>query len=89
MLDSFSKSGAENQSRTGDLLITNQLLYQLSYPGTEIILPEWGRLLHDVEGMHLHAPPPEKIDQYPADGFFAAGFVSGFASALPFLNDLT
>ncbi len=32
--------GARNQSRTGDLLITNQLLYQLSYPGTANILPE-------------------------------------------------
>jgi hypothetical protein len=26
-------SGAESRTRTGDLLITNQLLYQLSYPG--------------------------------------------------------
>ena len=26
-------SGADGQSRTGDLLITNQLLYQLSYVG--------------------------------------------------------
>jgi hypothetical protein len=24
---------AESRTRTGDLLITNQLLYQLSYPG--------------------------------------------------------
>ncbi len=27
------KYGADNQDRTGDLLITNQLLYQLSYVG--------------------------------------------------------
>ena len=27
-------SGAEERSRTSDLLITNQLLYQLSYFGT-------------------------------------------------------
>jgi hypothetical protein len=26
---------AESRTRTGDLLITNQLLYQLSYPGIE------------------------------------------------------
>lgn len=29
-----SKAGAEERSRTSDLLITNQLLYQLSYFGT-------------------------------------------------------
>ncbi len=28
------KAGASNRVRTGDLLITNQLLYQLSYAGT-------------------------------------------------------
>jgi hypothetical protein len=27
------KSGADDRIRTGDLLITNQLLYQLSYVG--------------------------------------------------------
>ncbi len=27
------EGGAEKRSRTADLLITNQLLYQLSYPG--------------------------------------------------------
>ena len=34
------KSGAENRIRTDDLLITNQLLYQLSYLGTEDIVAE-------------------------------------------------
>ncbi len=29
------KNGAGTKSRTRDLLITNQLLYQLSYTGTE------------------------------------------------------
>ncbi len=29
----FDFTGADGQSRTGDLLITNQLLYQLSYIG--------------------------------------------------------
>ncbi len=29
----FLKSGADDQNRTGDLLITNQLLYRLSYIG--------------------------------------------------------
>jgi hypothetical protein len=28
-----SKTGADDRTRTGDLLITNQLLYQLSYIG--------------------------------------------------------
>ena len=32
--------GAGKRTRTADLLITNQLLYQLSYPGTGTILPE-------------------------------------------------
>jgi integrase len=31
--DFIGKSGAGNRTRTDDLLITNQLLYQLSYPG--------------------------------------------------------
>ena len=30
--------GADNRDRTGDLLITNQLLYQLSYVGLHIRL---------------------------------------------------
>ena len=29
------KSGADGQNRTGDLLITSQLLYRLSYAGVE------------------------------------------------------
>ena len=29
----FRRSGADARTRTGDLLITNQLLYQLSYVG--------------------------------------------------------
>ena len=29
----LGKLGADNRDRTGDLLITNQLLYQLSYVG--------------------------------------------------------
>ncbi len=28
------ETGADSRNRTGDLLITNQLLYQLSYVGT-------------------------------------------------------
>ena len=31
--DLFRKSGAGGRTRTDDLLITNQLLYQLSYAG--------------------------------------------------------
>ncbi len=31
--------GAGSRSRTRDLLITNQLLYQLSYASTELIVP--------------------------------------------------
>jgi hypothetical protein len=37
-------NGAGNRTRTDDLLITNQLLYQLSYPGKEHILPEMGKV---------------------------------------------
>ena len=33
--DFFEDSGAGGQTRTDDLLITNQLLYQLSYAGAE------------------------------------------------------
>ena len=31
--ETLEKTGAGNRTRTDDLLITNQLLYQLSYPG--------------------------------------------------------
>ncbi len=34
------KNGADDQIRTGDLLITNQLLYRLSYIGTQRIQRE-------------------------------------------------
>ena len=40
------KSGAGNRTRTDDLLITNQLLYQLSYPGAVFILAESRLILH-------------------------------------------
>src|SRR4029079_12206365 len=33
-----SKAGAEKRTRTSDLLITNQLLYQLSYLGNRAVL---------------------------------------------------
>ena len=35
--------GADGRIRTGDLLITNQLLYQLSYVGADRSLPSCGR----------------------------------------------
>ena len=41
------KSGAEDRSRTDDLLITNQLLYQLSYFGLLfdcIVAPACGKV---------------------------------------------
>jgi hypothetical protein len=37
---SFPRSGADGQTRTGNLLITNQVLYQLSYIGTAIYLSD-------------------------------------------------
>ncbi len=37
-LQVFEKTGAGNRIRTYDLLITNQLLYQLSYAGLMSIL---------------------------------------------------
>ena len=43
----MSKSGAGKRTRTADLLITNQLLYQLSYPGTSDILPESRHIFHE------------------------------------------
>ena len=33
--------GADERTRTADLLITNQLLYQLSYVGLELTLGGW------------------------------------------------
>ena len=34
----FARDGADERSRTSDLLITNQLLYQLSYIGENVVL---------------------------------------------------
>ena len=34
----WRSAGADNQDRTGDLLITNQLLYQLSYVGPLLVI---------------------------------------------------
>ena len=34
-VDIYESSGAPTRTRTADLLITNQLLYQLSYRGSE------------------------------------------------------
>ena len=33
-MDIYERTGAPTRTRTADLLITNQLLYQLSYRGT-------------------------------------------------------
>ena len=59
--------GAENVNRTHDLLITNQLLYQLSYPGRFASLTAdrstsnqkfMMRRRHDVEALRgIHKPP--------------------------------
>ena len=38
-LDLWAPSGAGERSRTLDLLITNELLYQLSYTGETFLLP--------------------------------------------------
>ncbi len=56
--------GAGTMNRTRDLLITNQLLYQLSYAGFALESVEGGglfrfkgrltRVLHTIEGMWLH-----------------------------------
>ena len=40
----FHLSGAESRARTDDLLITNQLLYQLSYFGPPLRLYRCARL---------------------------------------------
>ena len=34
------RNGANGRNRTGDLLITNQLLYQLSYVGFVVLVPD-------------------------------------------------
>ena len=34
--------GADGRTRTGDLLITNQLLYQLSYTSDSKVVTLWG-----------------------------------------------
>ena len=48
----LSRYGADERSRTADLLITNQLLYQLSYVGPEdgfgFSLPRRPSLANDV-----------------------------------------
>jgi hypothetical protein len=36
-IENFKKNGAESGTRTHDLLITNQLLYQLSYFGISLL----------------------------------------------------
>ena len=36
MCGNYLKTGADDQNRTGDLLITNQLLYRLSYIGIHL-----------------------------------------------------
>ncbi len=39
MNEKAKENGASNQTRTDDLIITNDLLYQLSYAGTGDNLP--------------------------------------------------
>ena len=59
-------SGAATKSRTRDLLITNQLLYQLSYSGTP---PPW------------ISPSGEEADSMPRSTISTATFFAFFNSA--------
>ena len=42
------EDGAPTRTRTADLLITNQLLYQLSYRGTAASFSKFTKLVQDV-----------------------------------------
>ena len=46
----MEKNGAGNRSRTCDPLITNQMLYQLSYAGNSFIVQRYFRSLSSVLG---------------------------------------
>ena len=75
--------GAGERSRTLDLLITNELLYQLSYTGTE------GGILANKPGGVLWAPGDEGVapfDKLRANGAwdFVPEFRSGRACPSPF-----
>jgi hypothetical protein len=48
----FFKRIANKGIRTPDLLITNQLLYQLSYVGACLLLPFW------AQDLEYYAPRP-------------------------------
>jgi hypothetical protein len=56
----LGKTGAGKRARTADLLITNQLLYQLSYAGLrrELKLSRKGVPVHDAHPVH---PPSQSL----------------------------
>lgn len=51
--DKSKNNGAGKGIRTLDLLITNQLLYQLSYPGITAML-----IVYTLELLNLNIPAP-------------------------------
>ena len=52
------KSGASGETRTPDLLITNQLLYQLSYAGNEMdgLHTCWGEVRQACRELGFRSP---------------------------------
>src|SRR5687767_2342474 len=53
-----SAAGAGDGTRTRDLLITNQLLYQLSYASPD------SRISKKAKRTHSHRPPTQGIEPY-------------------------
>ena len=49
-----NKSGAEKRNRTSDLLITNQLLYQLSYVGKSLLRRKSGFAKQGADNSSWH-----------------------------------
>ena len=83
--------GAGSRTRTGDLLITNQLLYQLSYPGARgglkiNLSPLDVNILLDLYGFFV-ATEPCSLFFFPAKAFFFNVSASEKYFSKAFLHD--
>src|ERR1039458_10741467 len=71
LADARNLYGAESRTRTDDLLITNQLLYQLSYFGPPLRLYRCGGLRENCGAGTLSARP---LRRTPPPGLRSWGF---------------
>ena len=63
----WAKAGADDQDRTGDLVLTKDVLCQLSYIGLQRVVSQQSRLMAHLRASHYGGQPsPDRLDGVPS-----------------------